>query len=201
LCPTSRGRAFANGAAPVMFQVLLGALAAFAAGAFIQRILLGEYGITVGPISVPELTPVEEPAAAKAVDLITESPEISAILDTYISGFRGPQPSPQFTYVEDSRLALLSIRTELEQRLRELALAVGIDRDIALSRLPTRLMFAGTIDEKVASGLRQLIEIGDRIAAGAQVEPDAEAKLRDQASYVLYALGELRRRVSQQREG
>src|SRR5215211_1172135 len=204
------GRAFANGAAPILFQFLLAALAAFAAGFFIQRVLLGAYGITVGPVSFPELPSVKEPATAEAGDLIKESPQIAAILKELKEspqiaailgpGPRGQQPFPQFMSIEDDRLALLSIRTELEKQLRELAEAAGVDRDVALSRLPSRLVLAGAIDDQAARGLRQLIEIGDRIAAGAEVEPDADTRLRNQAFDVLYALGELRRRISDRRE-
>ena len=190
------GRAFGGGAAPALFQLLLAGLGAFAAGALVQRVWLGEYGITVGPVSLPSLPLVSERAATEAVDLITESPEFTEILGP---GPRGPQPFPQFQSIKDDHLSLLSIRIELEQRLRSLAAAVGLDEDIELSRLPTRLARVGAFDEQAARGLRKLIQIGDRIAAGAKVDPEAEIKLRDRAYDVLYALGELRRRASEER--
>lgn len=190
------GRAFGGGAAPVLFQLLLAGLAAFAAGALVQRVWLGEYGITVGPVSLPSLTPVSEEAASAAVDLITESPEFAQILHP---GPRGPQPFPQFQTIDDDHLSLLSIRIELEERLRELAATAGLDRDIALSKLPTRLAHEGVFDEQAARGLRSLIDIGDRIAAGAKVDTEAATKLRDRAYDVLYAIGELRRRALQSR--
>jgi hypothetical protein len=191
------GRAFGGGAAPALFQILLAGLGAFAAGALVQRVWLGEYGVTVGPVSLPALPLISEPAATEAIDLITESPEFTEILGP---GPRGPQPFPQFQTIHDERLSLLSIRIELEQRLRSLAAAAGLDEDIALTRLPTRIAHTGIFNEQAARGLRKLIEIGDRIAAGAKVDPEAGTKLRDRAFDVLYALGELRRRATQRKE-
>ena len=185
------GRAFGTGAAPIMFQILLAGLAAFAAGLLVQRILLGRYGITLGPVSIPELPPVSEPAATEAVDLITGSPEFAVLAR---GGRRGMHVSPQFRMIEDDRLALLSIRIELEERMRALAKAAGIDEDIALTRLPARLAREGAFNYEAARGFEKLLDIGDRIAAGARVDPDAASKIRDQAGYLLNALAELRSR-------
>lgn len=186
------GRAFGGGAVPILFQLLVTGVAAFAAGALVQRVMLGEYGITVGPVSLPTLPVIEEDTAAEAVEQIRESPEIAALLRP---GPRGPQPFPQFQSVEDDRLALLSIRIELEEKLRALAQEVGVDRDVSLRRLPNRLAQTGVIEYTAAEGLRKLVDIGDRIAAGAAVEPNAAEKIRNQAFSILYALGELRRRA------
>lgn len=192
------GRAFGTGAAPIVLQILLAGVAAFASGALVQRVMLGEYGITLGPVSLPALPPVSVEAAEKAVDLIRESPEFAEILGP---GPRGPQPFPQFMQIEDDRLALISIRIEVEERLRALASAVGIDRDVSLTRLPARLVTANILDNQAAMGLRQLFEIGDRVAAGAEIDAAASQKLRDQAFDVLYALGELTRRASEKELG
>jgi hypothetical protein len=189
------GRAFGTGAAPLMFQLLLAGLAAFAAGALVQRIWLGEYGITVGPVSIPVLPVISAPAASEAIDLIKDSPQFAEILEP---GPRRRRPYPQFEVIEDDRLALVSLRLELEQRLRELAQAVGLDEDIALARLPERLARKEVFDDRAARGLRQLINIGDRIGAGAKVEPSVATSLRDQGLEVLYALGELRRRATEE---
>lgn len=188
------GRVLGASPSPILFQILLAVLAAFVAGAMVQRIWLGEYGFTIGGVSIPALPPVSAETAKEAVELITESPEISEILDP---GHRGPQPFPQFSSIHDHRLSLLSIRIELEERLRQLAAAADIDEDVSLERIPQRLVAKGVINKNIARGLRQFVEIGDRIAAGAKVEPEAETRLRDRAYDVLYALGELKRRLSQ----
>ena len=183
-----------TGAAALILQLLLAGVAAFGAGALVQRILLGEYGITLGPVSLPALPPISGDAAAKAVDLIKSSPEFTELLPP---GPRGPQPHPQYTEIEDERLALISIRTELEARLRALAQALDMDRDIAIERLPSRLVNRGVIDQAAARGLDQLLSIGDSIAAGAEIEPEAATNLQEQAGDVLYAIGELRRRAEE----
>jgi hypothetical protein len=190
------GRAFAGSAAPILFQFLLTGLAAFASGALVQRIWLGEYGISVGPVTIPALPEISGETAAKAVDLITESPEFASILGP---GPRRPQPHPQFQSIADERLSLLGVRIELEHRLRELGSAVGLDRDILISKLPSRLSQEGLFDESAARGLAQLVDIGDRIAEGATLDAQAETQLRERAFSVLYALSELRQRALEQR--
>jgi hypothetical protein len=192
------GRTFSSGAAPFLFQVLLAGAGAFLVGAIVQRIQLGEYGVTLGPVSLPSLAPVTESAATAAVDSIKVSPTPprSARLKP---GPRKRQPRPQFDYISDDRLALITIRVELEYRLRKLAEAVGVDEDLDLKLLPRRLASAGQFDYETAQGYVQLLSIGDRIAAGAQVEPKADTQLRDRAGPVLYGLRELERRALAER--
>lgn len=191
------GRVMSGSAAPLLFQVLLAILGAFLVGAIVQRVWLGEFGFTIGPVSIPALPPITAKAATEVVDLISDSPTFSEILTP---GPRQGHPFPQFMSIEDDRLALLSLRTELEHRLRELAVVVGLDQDINLGRLPERLARAYVFDLSAAQGLRKYIEIGDRIAGGAKVTPEAASKLRDEAFDVLYALAELRRRALANRQ-
>jgi hypothetical protein len=187
------GRALGTGATPLLIQLLVAGLAAFVAGAIVQRIWLGEYGFTVGPVSLPALAPVSDESATQAVDLIKESPDLSDITGP---GPRRPAPFPQFFSIADRRLALISIRIELEERLRELAAAVGLDEDIDIYRLPGRLVRKQVFDTKAAQGLEQLLQLGDRVVAGAEVEEKADQKVRDTALSVLYALSELKRRAN-----
>ncbi|MEJ1110877.1 MULTISPECIES: hypothetical protein [unclassified Kribbella] len=190
------GRTLGSGAGPILLQLLVAAAVAFAAGAFVQRVWLGEYGITVGPVSLPALAAVTNEAATEVEELIRESPEVLALAQ---GGPRGPQPYPQFYSIDDPQLSLVSIRIELEERLRDLAESVGLDRDIALLKIPARLSKEGVLDTQAARGLRQLVELGDRIVAGAQVEPQADERIRHAADVALYALGELRRRAMEGR--
>jgi hypothetical protein len=191
------GRAFDDGPIGILLRLMLAALVAFALAALIQRVLLGEYGITIGPLALPALPAISLGTAKEVVDLIEESPEFTAILP---AGPRGPQPHPQYMKIEDDRLALLSIRIELEERLRDLAAAAGVDEDAPLARLPGLLVDAGVFDYSAAKGLEKFIEVGDRVAKGAEVDPEAASKLRDRAFGLLYALAELRKRLMQ-REG
>lgn len=188
------GRTLDTGASPLLIQLLVAGLAAFAAGAVVQRVWLGEYGITVGPFSLPVLPPVSEESAKTAVELITESPEF-AEFRSLEPGSRGPAPIPQFIDITDERLAIVSIRLELEQRLRRLARAAHLDGEIGANRLPDRLIGAGVLEPGIGTGLRKLLDIGDRVVNGADIEASAVQKIRDDAIDVLYMLSELTRRV------
>jgi hypothetical protein len=185
------GRAFSNDATPYLFEALLAALVAFTVGAFVQRILLGAYGITIGPITVPELAPIDSEEADRAVSKITDSPAIGRLLGP---GPRGPQPLPQYLRIDGERMSLLSYRVELEVVLRDLADALGLDRDVPLARVPNRLATAGVIDGEAATGLEGVLEIGDQIAEGASYTPEVATKLLESAAEILYALRELGRR-------
>lgn len=191
-------RAFEEGSASVVFRVLIAAGVAFIAGAFVQRVLLGEYGFTIGPLSVPTLAPVSVAQAEEVKDLITESPQLSSLLAP--GGLRRSHPFPLYQQIEDDRLALISIRIELEERLRALAVARGLDSEIPFARLPARLAREGTLDAQATKGIEKLIAVGDRIADGAIVDPAAATDLREQAGQLLYALSELRLRTQEQRK-
>lgn len=188
------GRALGLGASPFLFQLLLAGAVAFAAGAIVQRVILGEYGVTVGPVSLPTLPPVTEGAAKAALDRITKAPEIASIL---LSGQQHLQAPPLYTQVGDPRLGLVSIRVDLETKLRRLSDAVGIDRDVPVERLPRRLKEDGQLTSAVAGGVAELLKISNRIVDGAVVEDDAAEELRLQASKVLYAIDELATRTAE----
>ena len=187
------GRALGLGASPILFQLLLAGAVAFAVGAMVQRVILGEYGVTVGPVSLPTLPPVTEDDTREALDRITKAPEIANIL---LTGQQHPQAPPLYMQVDDPRLGLMSIRVDLETKLRKLSEAVGIDRDVPVERLPRRLKEDGQFTSAVARGVEELLRISDRIVDGAVVEDDAAAELRAQAGEVLYAIDELGTRAA-----
>jgi hypothetical protein len=191
------GRAFGNGATPFLFQVLLAGLAAFTIGALVQRILLGEYGITLGPVSLPALPPVTSDSAKEAFDLVTESPEIAPIL---VPGPRHAQPPPLFQRLDDPHLKLISIRIDLETRLRDLANVAGVDPDVPLPRLPERLVRQGIFSRNTARGITELLAICDRIVVGAEVDSAAAPKLLSESADVLYALDELSQQRAAERQ-
>jgi hypothetical protein len=191
-------RAFEGGSASLIFRILIAAGVAFLAGAFVQRVILGEYGFTIGPLSLPMLAPVSVAQAEEVVDLITESPQLSSLLAP--GGLRRSHPFPQYHHIEDDRLALISIRIQIEERLRALATALGLDSDIGIARLPARLAQEGVLDPQAKEGVEKFIAVGDRIANGAVVDPAAASDLREQAGSLLYALAELRLRTQEQKE-
>jgi len=177
----------------VLLRVAVIALAAFIAGAVLQRLLLGEYGLTIGPLTIPALPAVDAAAAASAVNQVTGSPSLSGVLPLGPGPLR-PQALPIFLSIEDPQLKFLSIRAEVEDKLRSLAMANGIDRDVPLRRAVGRLREAGVLDEQAEKGLLSLIELGDQAARGAQVPPETVDAISEQAMRVIFALGQLRER-------
>ncbi len=187
------GRALGLGAGPYLLQTLLAALVAFASGAIVQRVILGEYGVTVGPVSLPALPPVTEEATLAALEGVAEAPEIAEIS---LPSERHVQTPPLYTRLEEPRLGLVSIRIDLETRLRALSDALGVDPEVPLVRLPERLMAMRKLSPEAARGIVELLRIGDRIVAGADVDEGAADRLRSETKTVMYALDELTLRAA-----
>ncbi len=187
------GRALGLGAGPYLMQTLLAALVAFTSGAIVQRVILGEYGFTVGPVSLPALPPVTEEATLAALEGVAEAPEIAEIS---LPSERHVQTPPLYTLLEEPRLGLVSIRIDLETRLRALSEALGVDPEVPLVRLPERLRARRQLSPEAARGIVELLRIGDRIVAGADVEEGAADKLRSETKTVMYALDELTLRAA-----
>ena len=81
----------------------------------------------------------------------------------------------------------------MESQLRELADAAGIERELGLDKILRRLTVHEVIDERAAKGLGDFINLGNRVAAGAQVTPEAFNAIQDEGLGVIYALQELTR--------
>ena len=190
------GQLLASPGAKLLLNVGLVALAAFLAGAVVQRVWLGEFGITVGPVEIPPLPAIEPEAVQQALATITTAAPFENLISLQ-GAARGPQPFPQYFHIHSPRLQFLSIRIELEQRIRELARAADIEPELTLDRLLRRLELSQIIDRKAVDGLEQLLSLGDQAAAGAEVPEATLESVKDAALSVLYALGELRRQVEE----
>jgi hypothetical protein len=70
---------------------------------------------------------------------------------------------------EDPNLALVELRIEIEKRLRAIAEAAGIARGLPLQHVTVMLQQTEVLPPAVASGLRDLIELGNQAAHGADV--------------------------------
>jgi hypothetical protein len=88
----------------------------------------------------------------------------------------------------DPNIALVSVRIEIEKRLRALARAAGIDTNQSLLGLARALRQKGILDDSELSGLQDLIDAGTRAAHGAPVSPDVSAWVQNNAPAVLDAL-------------
>jgi hypothetical protein len=185
---------FASLGAAILLNLGLLVIAAFVAAAAVQRIALGEYGITVGPVAIPQLAPIPPEAAARAVEKITSTPQFVGLIGVS-RGFRPLIPYPVYTKVQDPRLKFLSIRAELEERLRWLAIAAHIDSELPLDWLLRRLEERQVINTRARAGLAELLGLGDTAVAGAEVSEEALAAMEDSASSILDALGVLRHQL------
>lgn len=94
----------------------------------------------------------------------------------------------------DSSLAFVGFRIEVEKRLRLLAEQHGlrVERE-PLYRILRELQARQLVPNQVASGLADLIALGNRAAHGSEVEPEAVNWLLDVGPSILAILDELLR--------
>jgi hypothetical protein len=181
------GRAMAPAAAPILLDVLLAGLGAFLLGAVVQRVLIGDYAFTIGPITVPDVPAVDEATVNAVADRITSAPTISI----HLPDARHPQPLPSFLGITDERLAVVTIRVELAQALQKVAATAGLYRYVAAERLPDQLLGKGILDDAAAKGLTEMLVLGDRVLNGADIDKAAVETYKDQGLNVIYALDEI----------
>jgi hypothetical protein len=92
----------------------------------------------------------------------------------------------------DPNLALVGFRIEIEKRLLELAQKYGIEfRKRPLGQTVRRLQEKEVLSSSVASGLSDLIALGNQAAHGARVAPEGVDWLMDQGRAVLIDLDDL----------
>ncbi|MBI3112418.1 MAG: hypothetical protein HYZ01_12695 [Ignavibacteriales bacterium] len=72
----------------------------------------------------------------------------------------------------DPALALVSLRIEIEQRLRKLAKKVGIIPRGSLIQVTRQLHERGVVNEKSIGGLLELVDLGNQAAHGVSVSQD-----------------------------
>lgn len=100
-------------------------------------------------------------------------------------------------YDTDPNLALVGFRIEVEKRLRDLAAACQIaESGMPLWHLLRELIDRRLIPPEMASGLMELIALGNRAAHGVTVSPDAAGWLLDMGPDVLLRLDSLRQTPS-----
>jgi hypothetical protein len=108
------------------------------------------------------------------------------------AGDSGPPPTadPAFLALaeQDPNLALVALRIEVEKRLRSLAEKVGIPPRRSLAQLTIDLQQKGVLDPQSASGLRDLIALGNQAAHGQLASSDVAVAAAEYAPIVLRAL-------------
>jgi hypothetical protein len=109
----------------------------------------------------------------------------------------GPRETPPFemlhrVYEEDPNLALVGFRIEIEKRLIRLAEAANIPTErTRLHKLVRNLVRLGVVSESVASGLMELIALGNQAAHGASVAPEAAKWMLDIGPGILRGLEDI----------
>jgi hypothetical protein len=186
---------------PVVALLQLGfaLLVAFVVAGVAQRVLLGRYAFTLGPLTVPE---VPERAVAKPGDAaITgleavvsdkgrEQAEAAAGTSRATTGFTVPESASVLT--SDPNLALAGLRIEIERRLRWIAEAAGVEsRSSSAGSLTRALQAAGVLPPDVASALYDLIGVGNQAVHAFDVSPGAAEWARTEGPRLLALLDAL----------
>lgn len=99
-----------------------------------------------------------------------------------------PEPGLLAIADQDPNLALVGLRIEIDKRIRALAEAHGVSTRLPLPRLTTQLAELGILDREIASGLRDLVALGNQAAHGTPVSRDAALSAVDYGPQVLAAL-------------
>lgn len=181
---------------------------------------VGEYGfafslfvatvfLTTGPMAMDSIRSIRGPGfevtfqELKATLAAVPTNEVAmlpgfAVPQVAVSERRGLLPYTRIYTNTDPTLKYLSFRFELEARLAQVATAA---RDAGLTvvswseppdRLADALQFAGVITPAVATGVKELIALGDRIAHGARLTTDVfDQDPEDRLSFLLNMLGYL----------
>ena len=175
----------------VVFLLQLGfaLLAAVVAAAALQRVMLGEYAFSLGPLTIPAVSreDVERPGEAA----------IEALTRTGVAGQEGAGIRVEPSYIppgaEDPSLQLVALRIEIEQRLQMMARAAGLDGSTRMSARQLLRMLAdlGHIPDSVGAQLWDLIELGNRAAHGVEVSEDAGEWAREEGPRLIQALDAL----------
>lgn len=171
---------------PLVLLLTLSLLGAFVLAAIVQRVLLGQYAFSVGPLSMPEITRQEVQDAIESV--APPGPEIPAA--------EVPETSaePVWATVGDPNLALAGWRIDLEKELRGLARAYDLPAREAQSPRRTIISLSqkGVIDRQADRGLQRLLTLANDAVHGAEVDPSVVNLLRDDGISLLQYLRSLR---------
>jgi hypothetical protein len=167
---------------PMILLIAITLLLAFLIAGAVQRVLLGNYGFSIGPLTIPEITAEEfREAADSTLANMTVDADASPV-----------EPAPESTWetVSDPNLALAGWRIDVERELRRIAEEFHIPSPQGRSagQLLTSLSRAGAIEPAIVPGLRELIGLANQGVHGASVDSSVVNVLRDEGSRVLQYL-------------
>jgi hypothetical protein len=138
----------------------------------IDAVSLGLLAIGLVPWLAPLIKSVELPGGLKVSLQDVKAAEASVIGGSREKAPRSAPPAPRMSLFPeiDPNIALLKLRVELERRLREAALAKGLDANIPLVRLVQELRDRAILSPSVAVGVGNLINAANIAAHGAEVD-------------------------------
>jgi hypothetical protein len=152
----------------------------------------------VKSIELPGGFKIELPDVKAATDAVTSPSTETAVAPTSLAKAAVPEDTElasalgmiQQLSERDPNLALVSLRIEIEKRLRELGQAVGIDSERkSAARLLRELQAKDAIrPPEIAVGLSDFIALGNQAAHGAEVSRDAASWANDKAPFILALL-------------
>lgn len=171
------GHIFQNMATVWILDLLLAVLAGVLAGAATQRVCLSHYGFKLGGLEVDAIPDVPHAAAQHLVDRITrpQARRVGNLAQGYVEArwwARRPEP------LSNVRAAIIAERVALEAGARELAPApVAMVTDF--HQVIGGLVSQDTLDIDAAFGdqMIELIDLGNRVVAGAKFQSGADALL------------------------
>ncbi len=143
-------------------------------------------------ITFPEMKAATDKVKSGEVNIVnvkTEELKLTEHPVTIVHGPLDPFETLRKVYAEDPNLALVGFRIEIEKRLIQLAEASDIPKERrSLNRLLSELVRKEIVSSTVASGLSDLIALGNRAAHGVTVDHDAGQWVLDVGPSILAEL-------------
>lgn len=167
---------------PIVFFCAASLLIAFLLAAVVQRVLLGEYSFSFGPLTVPNITGKDlKKDTGPALAVIPNSDQFRKAATS------SDTPEPEWVTETDPNLALAGCRLDIEKEIRRIAKEHEIPSadSAAVKTLITSLGENNIIEPGTAPGLRGLVDLGNRAAHGAAVDESSIEVLRTDGRAIL----------------
>jgi len=158
---------------------------AFLLAAVVQRVLLGQYGFSLGILTVPEIT----------------GQEIKNVADSTLAGLPAEASAeaaeatqePTWATVNDPNLALAGWRIDLERELKRIGEEFRIppSESRSLAQLLRSLSRNNVIAPEIAVPLQDFLTLANRGVHGASVDPSVIEVLRTEGRDILRYLGSI----------
>lgn len=165
--------------APLIFFFAAALFIAFLLATITQRVLLGQYNFSIGPLTVPEITRAEVKEATGAALAAMPS-------EAHIAATEG-EKEPIWATIDDPNLALAGWRIDLEKEATRIAdeFHIPIRERPSLRRTLISLSQNGAIERNVIPGLIELLDLANRGVHGAPVDHSVIGVLRDEGDAIL----------------